>query len=235
MARLSAQVHARRRRGACCGTNVTLEAAIEQDPQSPVSGTYRLWIADNVRHDGDHAASLALYDAAIEAFQANEPLVRSIDWIGGALLKKAQGAALAGDLATAVETWQALARHDPANANPLFQAGLLMEKAGDRDRAAQFYKAIASKTVSRKTDDPAELARRGLERLSAPDTAFLPTAEQVVEALETALTSGDAGRLRSLASSTHFAIGPVGGHPAFEPASFLEQLCRDVHRGAAFA
>jgi hypothetical protein len=176
---LSAQVQARRRRGACSGANVTLEAAIEREPQSPVAGAYRLWIADNVRHDGEQAAVLALYDAAIEAFQANEPLVRSIDWIGGALLKKAQGAALAGDLATAVETWQALARHDPANANPLFQAGLLMEKAGDRDRAAQFYKAIANKTVTRKADDPADLARRGLERLSAPDTAFLPTAEQV--------------------------------------------------------
>ena len=214
-------------KGACSGANATLEAAIEREPQSPVAGAYQLWIADNLRHDGDPGASLALYDAAIAAFQVNEPLIRSIDWIGGALLKKAQAAALAGDLAIAVETWQALAKHDPSNANALFQAGLLMEKAGDRDRAAQFYKAIASKIVSRKADDPAELARRGLERLSAPDEAFLPTAEQVVDALQAAFTSREARRLQSLASSTHFAIGPVGGHPAFEPAAFLEQLWRD--------
>lgn len=224
---LSAQVHARRQKGACSGTNVTLEAAIEREPQSPATGAYRLWTADNLRHDGEHRASLAHYDAAIKAFEANEPLVTSIDWMGGALLKKAQAAALAGDLATAVETWQALGRHNPANANPLFQAGLLMEKTGDRDRAAQFYKAVAGKTVSRKADDPAELARRGLERLASPDTAFLPTAEQLVEALQAALTSREVSRLRSLASTTHFAIGPVGGHPAFEPDTFLEQLYRD--------
>ena len=92
---LSAQVRARRLKGACSGANVTLEAAIEREPQSPLAGAYRLWIADNVRHDGDHGASVALYDAAIEAFQVNEPLVKSIDWIGGALLKKAQAAAVA--------------------------------------------------------------------------------------------------------------------------------------------
>lgn len=224
---LSAQVRARRIAGACSGTNVTLEAAIEREPQSPLAGPYRLWIADNVRFDGDHSASLPLYDAAIEAFQANEPLVTSIDWIGGALLRKAQGAALAGDFATAVETWQALARHAPTDANALFQAGILMEQAGDRERAAQFYQAIASKAPSRKTDDPAELARRSLERLSVPDRAFLPTPEQVVAALQVAFASGEVERLRALASSTHFAIGPVGGHPAFESAESLEQLCRD--------
>lgn len=225
--RLSAQLHARRLKGACSGTNVTLEAAIEREPQSPAAGAYRLWIADNLRHDGAYRASLALYDAAIGAFQANEPLIASLDWIGGALLKKAQAAALGGDIATAIETWQALARHAPADANPLFQAGRLMEQAGDRDHAADFYKAIAGKTVSRKADDPAELARRGLERLSVPDDAFLPSAERVVDALQAALVSRDAERLRSLASSTHFAIGPLGAHPAFEPVSLLEQLCRD--------
>lgn len=225
---LSAQVLEHRRTGVCAGTNVTLEAAIEREPQSPLAGAYRLWMADNVRRDGRLRESLSFYDDAIDAFAANETLVTTIDGLACALLKKAQTAALARDPATAVEAYQALAGHAPENGDPLFQAGLIMEHAGDHDRAAEFYRKVAGKEVSRKPHDPAELARRCLERLAVPDTAFMLSAEHVVDALEAALSSGKAERLRKLASTTHFAIGPAGGHASFETAKLLDQLCDDL-------
>lgn len=226
---LSAQVLEHRRTKVCSNTNATIEAAIDREPQSPLAGAYRLWIADNIRRDGGLRDALPLYDKAIDAFEANETLVASIDGVGGALLSKAQTAALAKDIPAAVEAYQALARHQPGNADPLFQAGLLMEQAGDRDRAAGYYKKVANKSASRKTHDPAELARRCLKRLSVPDAAFMLTAEHVVDAIEAALSAGDSGRLSKLASSTHFAIGPAGGHASFETPDFLDQLCSDLH------
>ena len=225
---LSAQVLEHRRTAACSGVNVTLEAAIEREPQSPLAGAYRLWMADNVSRDGNLRESLSMFDGAIEAFEANERLVASIDGLACALLKKAQTAALAKDSATAVEAFQALARHQPKNADPLFQAGLIMEGVGDWDRAAEFYRKVARKGVSRKPHDPAELARRCLKRLAVPDAAFMLTADHVVDALEAALSAGDVERLRKLASTTHFAIGPAGGHASFETPELLDQLCRDL-------
>lgn len=227
---LSAQVLEQRRTRLCANTNVTLEAAIEREPQSPLAGAYWLWMADNLVRDGSVRDSLSLYDKAIDAFAANERLVATIDGVGGALLKKAQTAALAKDHATAVETYQALARHERGDPDPLFQAGLLMEAAGDRDRAAAYYKKVASKSASAKTDDPAQLARRNLKRLAVPDSAFSLTAEHVVDAIEAALSSGKPDRLRKLASTTHFAIGPAGGHTSFEGPKLLDQLCGDLRQ-----
>ncbi|MGA9581543.1 MAG: M23 family metallopeptidase [Allosphingosinicella sp.] len=238
--RLSAQVLEQRRTGFCSGANVTLEAAIEREPRSPLAGAYRLWIADNVGRDGRLGESLSLFDEAVSAFEANDRLVETIDGVACALLKKAQTAALARDIAAAVEAYRALARHEPQNADPLFQAGLLTEEAGDRDRAAEFYKTVASEGVSGRTDDPAELARRCLERLAVPDSAFSLTAEHVADSIEAALCAGRADRLRALASTTHFAIGPAGGHVSFETPKLLDQLCSDlgeseVHVGATLS
>lgn len=218
----------KRRTGLCAGTNVTLEAAIEREPQSPLAGAYWFWIADNLARDGELKASLAVYDRAIDSMTANEKLVPSIDGIAGALRKQAQVAVLAGDSEMAIASYRTLARHVPRDSDPLFQAGLLMEAAGDRDRAAEFYNSVASKRASRKADDPAQLARRCLKRLAVPDRAFSPTPDHVVDAIEAAIASDEAERLRKLASTTHFAIGPAGGHVSFEAPKFLDELCRDL-------
>ncbi len=229
---LSAQVLEQRRARVCANTNVTLAAAAEREPQSPLAGAYWLWMADNLVRDGALRDSLSLYDHAIEAFAANERLVATIDGHEGALLKKAQTAALMRDAVTAVETYEALARHEPGNPDPLFQAGLLLEAAGERERAASFYEKVASERAAVKTDDPAQLARRNLERLAVPDSAFSLSAEHVVDAIEAALSSRKPDRLRQLASSTHFAIGPAGGHTSFEGPKLLDQLCEDLRPGA---
>jgi hypothetical protein len=229
---LAAEVSATRRHGACSNANNALEAAVEREPQSPAAGAYLLWIADNVARDGEGAQSLSLYDRAVESITSNQPMVPSIDGVAGVLLHKAQAAALANNPATAVETYRALARHAPGNPDPLFQAGLIMEGVRDFKRAADLYKKVARKKPSPKTDDPAELARRALLRLSAPDAAFSSRAEEVVDALESALSQRSAEQLRRLISTTHFAIGPLGGHAAFESESLLEQLCSDLGAGA---
>lgn len=224
---LSAQVLDHRRAGICSNTNIMLESAIEREPQSPLAGAYQLWIGDNLVRDGGLRKALSHYDKAVDSFAANEPLVQTIDGVGGALLKKAQTAALAKDWATAVETYQTLSRHLPDDPDPLFQAGLLLEETGDRDGAAAFYRSVARKDPSNHTDDPAELARRCLERLSTPDSAFFLTVEHVVDAIEAALSSKSGGQLRALASTTHFAISPAGSHGSFESLALLDELCRD--------
>jgi hypothetical protein len=229
---LAAQVMGKRREGVCSNANNALEAAIEREPQSPAAGAYWLWTADNAARDGNRTQAILVYDKAIEALANNQPLIPSIDGVGGALLHKAQTAALANDPRAAIETYRALARHAPKNPNPLFQAGLIMEGARDFKRAADLYKKVANKAESFKTDDPAELARRGLARLSLSDDAFKSTAEQVVDAIEIALSRRNGEQLRRLVSSTHFEIGPLGGHTAFETETLLEQLCSDLGSGS---
>ena len=177
----------KRRQGVCSNANNTLEAAIEREPQSPAAGAYWLWTADNFARDGNRTQALLAYDKAVEVLSANQALFPSIDGVRGALLHKAQTATLANDTQTAIESYRALARHARGDPDPLFQAGLIMEGARDFKRAADFYKKVANKEESFKTDDPAELARRGLARLSVPDDAFRSNAEQVVDSIELAL------------------------------------------------
>ena len=115
---LSAQVLEHRRTRSAADVNVTLEAAAEREPQSPLAGVYRFWMADNLARRGDLRASLGLYYDALDALAGNQPFVATIDGIGGALLQKAQTAALAGDRATAVEAYLHLARHAPGDPDP---------------------------------------------------------------------------------------------------------------------
>ena len=225
---LSAQVLEHRRKGRSANTNVALAAATEREPDSPLAGAYRLWMADNLVRDGELNASLATYDEALDSLSANERLVTTIDGIAAVLLKKAQVSLLAGDQRTAITSYQALAEHAPEDPDPLFQAGLIMEEAGDHDRAAEFYQSVASKRDSPKSDDPAQLARRCLKRLAVVPTAFALTPEHVVDAIEAAVASSKPGQLRKLASSTHFAIGPCGGHTSFESSELLDHLCREL-------
>ncbi len=227
---LSAQVHEHRRTSASVHINMTLEAAIARDPQSPVAGAYRLWIADNYLQNGDIRESLGHYDMACEALSANEPLVASIDGIGGALLHKAQAAARCGDTKASVEAYEALARHHPDDPDPLFQAGLVMEDAGDHNAAATFYGRTPTKTAQRHVHQ-ANFARRNLARLESSESAFAGSPEHVIDMIEAALDSGSGTKLRGVASATHFAIGQCCGESGFEDSVFLDRLCDELGAG----
>ncbi|HEX2473940.1 MAG TPA: peptidoglycan DD-metalloendopeptidase family protein, partial [Lacipirellulaceae bacterium] len=225
---LAAQVLSSRSEPVCSRTNVTLEAAAEREPQSPATPAYRLWLADNLVRDGQWSAALQAYDAAVQCAQSAKRLSPTIDPIVGALYHKAQAAALMGEAATAIVDYENLSKHEPANVDPLFQAGLLAERQGQSDRAAEYYRGAARGAPSNRTDDPAELARRALLRLQIAASQFAASAEAVMDRITTALERRDASALQHAVSSTHFAVGPLGGHTVFEQHELLSELYRDL-------
>lgn len=225
---LTAQVLQSRAQAGCARTNVTLESAARREPQSPAAPAFRLWMADNLARDGQLAEALTAYDSAVEQAQSAGRLMAAHDPIIGALRGKAQTAALIGDVVTGIAAYQDLARHAPGDANPLFQAGLLAEKAGRLDDAAGFYRRVAADAPSMRTDDAAQLARRELLRLALPASAFAVDERHIVDTLEDALGRRDAAKLQALVSRTHFAVGPVGGHTAFETDDLLDELSKDL-------
>ena len=225
---LSGQVLYSRSQRVCANVNVTLLDAANREPQSPLAPLYRLWMADNYARDGRFADALAVYDQCLDCAQAAPQLFDQLDPRAGALLHKAQAARLADQPSVAIATYQDLAELDPSDANPLFQAGLVAELQNDADRAAELYRAVASRQPSRRADDPAELARRALNRLSVPSSAFAQDSRRLADDLVDALGRRDAEYLRGILSTTHFAAGPVGGHASFETGELVDELCRDL-------
>jgi hypothetical protein len=221
---LSAQVLDCRRAAACSRVNVTLESAAKRDPQSPAATVFRLWMADNLLRDGEFAQALAAYDVVLERAQSAERLIKEYDPIPGVLHHKAHAAAMLGDIDTALATWQELARYVPGSANAYFQAGLLAHSSGRTDQAAELYRQAARGDASNRTDDAAELARRELLRMALPSTAFAENERQLAGVLADALERGDARLLQALLTSTHFAVGTVGGHTVFEQDDLIEAL-----------
>lgn len=227
-ARLSAQVLECRRDSACSRVNATLESAIKRDLQSPVAPVFRLWMADNLLRDGEFKQALTVYDAVLVHAQSTERLIEVHDLIPGALQYKAHAAASLGDIDTALAAWQELARYVPGDANAGFQAGLLAHRSGREDQAADFYAQSMRREASHRTDDPAELARRELLRMSLPPTAFSANEHRLADTLADALERGDVRRLQPLLTTTHFAVGTVGGHTRFEADDLVEALWTDL-------
>jgi murein DD-endopeptidase MepM/ murein hydrolase activator NlpD len=217
-----------RARVRCSDTNAMLLAAAEREPQSPAAPAFRLWAADNLARDGLFAEAVAAYDGALAAAQSAPRLLEDHDPVIGILHQKAGAAALAGDAAHAIRTCRDVAEHDPSDKSALFFAGLLAEEQRDHEQAEDLYRSAAAQSPAARTDDPAELARRALERLEQPPSAFAADARQVADTLLSALDARDAGQLHRAAGLTHLAVGPVGGHTSFEPGELLDELGRDL-------
>ena len=81
---------------------------------------------------------------------------------------------------------------------------------------------------STRTDDAAELARRSMRRLEDAETTYLPSARALADVLGRALEAGDVAALERLVSTTHFAVGPAGGHTMFEQPAMLDALFADL-------
>jgi hypothetical protein len=210
------------------GVNDPLMAAFEREPQSPAAPAYRLWVADNLARDGRLTDAVAAYDAVVECAQSAPRMLEALDPAVGALFHKAHAAAQTGARSTAISTFRELASLTTDDPAPLFHAGRLADEGGDDTQAAELYRGAAGTSPSRRTDDPAELARRALLRLETGHAEFAPTAERAAEFLSAALERPDGRRLRSLVSPTHFAAGPIGGHTAFETEDLLDSLCADL-------
>jgi hypothetical protein len=208
--------------------NEKLDAAARSQPQSPLAPAYRLWMGDNLAREGRYPEAIAAFDAAIDPAQAAARLLPAADPTRGALLHKAQAATLAGDAQLAISTYEELAKTSSDAASALFQAGLIAETNARDGDAARFYRTAASEYPSRRTGDPAQLARRALERLEHAQATYLPSAPALGVSLAASLGRRDISQLDRLASTTHFAIAPAGGHMAFEDPEMLEELYRDL-------
>jgi tetratricopeptide (TPR) repeat protein len=232
---LSGQVRQSLRERAGSQTNDALEAAASREPQSPIAPAYRLWIADNLSHEGRYQDAIQAYDGAIDAATSARPLIIEVDFRRGALNHKAQAAKLGGDTSLAVATYFELAEVAGQRAKASFQAGLLTEGTGDRDRAAELYATAARASPSRRSDDPAELARRAVLRLDDPRQAYHESASRLADEIADAIDRRGSARLEELISTTQFSAGPMGGHTTFEEPELLEALMQDFRDSAVVA
>jgi hypothetical protein len=215
----------------CSRMNVTLRDAADREPEAPTAPVYRLWAADNFASDGDYSNAVTAYDDCVQATQSARPLVERQDLVTGALLHKARAAYLSGDARGAIATYRDLLRHNPAIHVAALDAGMIAERRGDRDTAHEFYERIASTAPSARTDDAAQLAMRAMQRLADPNVSYSPSATALADQLTTALERRDVPTLRRLICSTHFAVGPAGGHAGFEPLELLDVFFSELWAG----
>ncbi|MGH8761641.1 MAG: tetratricopeptide repeat protein [Nitrosospira sp.] len=213
--RLSAQTVAVNAGPAPSLVNAELEAAAQSEPQSPLAPAYKLWMADNLAREARYLEAIKAFDSAVDLAQSARRFLPQLDPIRCALLHKAQAASISGNAKIAIATYQELAKVSSDAAESLFQAGLVAEIEKDDEQAAHFYRSVASTRPSSRTDDPAELARRALQRLEEPKAIYLPSAMALGNLLATSLEDHDTGQLDRLISKTHFAVGVVGGHTIF--------------------
>jgi murein DD-endopeptidase MepM/ murein hydrolase activator NlpD/predicted negative regulator of RcsB-dependent stress response len=206
----------------------SLQFEIASEPESPLASMYRLWIARAYAQAGDFSEALAAVEAALAAPPpVDDPMLSLIDLRQAALRRRATILVSAGQIDDARRALQELSRQRGGDSEALYEAGRLADSAGDEDAAAADYAAAAELDLSPRSDRAGELARRALARLTArPEMAAnVATLAQLVA---TAVRQRDARRLASLASTTHFAVGPIGGHAGFEEPEALDDLLRDL-------
>lgn len=205
----------------------SLRVEIASEPESPLAGIYRLWTARAYAQAGDVSNALAAVDAALSAPPTEDPILSLINVRDAALRRRASTLVSALQVDGARRALHELSRHRGGDSWALYEAGRLADRAGDDDTAAADYLAASEVDLSPRSDRAGELARRALARLAA----YTNTAANVVTAVQflaTALRQRDAVRLASLASATHFAVGPIGGHASFEGPEALDDLVRDL-------
>lgn len=228
---LAAQVMKSRTCENCSRTNVSLLAAAEREPQAPPAPAFRLWMADNLSIDGNYSEAIKTYDDCLYAWESARPLTAHQDLVTGASMHKAQALHLSGDLQGAMSAYNDLISQRPANKIAAFEAGVIAERLNDNSTACDYYKRIASPELSVKTDDPAQLARRAMERLNSKDVHYCHNAIILADQLTVALERRDTRSLRRIASTTHFAVGPVGGHTGFESLELLDEFLKELPQG----
>ena len=209
-------------------TNEELDAAAQSDPQSPVAPAYRLWHADNLAREARYPESIRAYDAVVEDAQSAPRLLPDVDARACALRHKAQTAAVGADPATAITSYKELATLSPDDPEPLFLAGLIAEGIGDDEHAVELYQLVASGRSSTWSADPAQLARRAMQRLLAPAVTYLADVRALADLLARAVDSRDIAALDRLLDITHFAVGPVAGHLTFAELDLVDWLYRDL-------
>jgi hypothetical protein len=193
--------------------------------------SYRLWIADNLAFDGKYSEAVGAYESCVSAANYRAEVTHLADVTNTAYLNRAHAARHAGDLTNAVAFFLEAHQCAPEESNALLEAACIAEKIEDFSTAEKFYRQIANTEASSHADDPREIARRNLLGLSSPDALFEPNPFTLADKLATALLRKDITTLRRLISSTHFAVGAIGGHLNFETDDLLEALFLAVADG----
>jgi hypothetical protein len=225
---LAAQVMHARNAAQSCTTNLSLTAAAEREPAAPSAPFYRLWIADNFANDGAYIEAAKSYDLCLTACGDAAPLTAHQDPEMGALYHMAGALNLACDMPAAIATYRDLITHRPMEKRAPFEAARLAEQLDQDQEAYEFYKSIADTALTPKTDDYAQLALRALERLENRDVKCTATVTDLADRLTTVLERSDTRGLGQMASKSHFAVGPVGGHTGFESFETLDNLLEDL-------
>ncbi|MFP5417476.1 MAG: choice-of-anchor D domain-containing protein [Actinomycetes bacterium] len=218
--------------GRGCDVNDDLEGAAVGEAGSPAAPAFRLWAADNLARAGRFVEALHRYDAAAEMAASSTRLSAMVDPIACSLLHKAQAARVGDDPITSIAAYRELAAVSDDPRRGWFHAGAIAESNADDDLASELYALAASGTPSPRTDDSGQLARRGVLRLREEDTHYERSVDALASRLREAIEAPDPATLERLASRTHFAVGPLGGHTRFEERVMLERLVRDLLTGS---
>jgi murein DD-endopeptidase MepM/ murein hydrolase activator NlpD len=206
--------------------NHLLEEETAREPSSPVAPAYRLWAAENLSREGRYEEALKIYDLVLEVDQSAEGLL-GLDFGRSALHHKAGAAARAGRIDLAITTCRELAEGSGNPAEAFLEAGRFAEEAGRSDEAAALYRRAAESKPSG-LDSAEDKARRALLRMQDARTPFFAGVAKLTDLLTTAVETQDPQALRGLASRTHFAAGPAGGHLVFEDDTVLDHLCAEL-------
>ena len=208
--------------------NGFLAAEVAADPQSPLAPVYLLWMGNNLAREERHADAVAAFARVITAVDDAAPLDEGLDLPRAALKGMAGAFERAGDPAAAVQALRDLGNLRPDDPMPLYQAGLLAERAGRSDEAHDLYDAAAGRAKVSSPHEPAELARRAAARLEQPPAAFRATLASLVDEVTSAINDRDGTRLAAVLSKTHFGVGPVGGEMGFEEVDVAESLLSEL-------
>ncbi|MCB9492539.1 MAG: hypothetical protein H6674_10790 [Dehalococcoidia bacterium] len=223
---ISADVYTARLFRNACLVNAHLESASRERVLQPFASTFSAWIVNNYLYDGrpqdaidSGVAWLAHWNRGEEATLSG--LVQS--WMAEAFV-------LQGRPEAAVEMLErAAAMCLPDTVDPAgdwLRIGGICESMGDANRAAWAYERGISTRGRRHTHQD---LTRGLRRLHDATRFVACDPDDIASAVYRALTKGDHQALWTLASSTHFSLGQVGGEFGFtEPEVILPQLIQDL-------
>ena len=230
--KISDEVLASRISGFGAKFNEVLSENSKIDKESPLVPAFQLWSADSLAIEGEYKMAVAYYDECVKYSQSNRPFLRNQDFISGSLMHKAFAQKILGNLNDSIATLKELFDYNPNNKDAMLQAGILAEKTNNFNEALGFYSKIANKKVTSKTDDPAEMARRAIERLNQENIYYSDSATNLADKLFRLVKQKDTAELNKLISKTHFSIGPVGGHTAYSDLSLIDTFLEELTLGS---
>lgn len=191
---------------------------------------FEFWAAENLRMAERHTDAIALFDEVLETHE--EFTFLGEDFRGALLRKRAISEEALDQVTAALSTYDELIRHtNGERSRPYYRKGLLAEEEGMDSTAVAAYQnsAAAADPEYHHLSGLDEVASRNADRVADPFDGFYLTADGLIDRLVTLFRERLFGELASLASPTHFMIGPAGGCQEFvDRESLIGQLTNDA-------